>query len=79
MFDDHAIPCDYLIFILMHSCDVMQGSNSGLETKIHVKALHLLDIDGDSYHHIHNFAKKFCKPFNGHIEKYFIDIFSDFE
>ena len=36
---------------------------SGLETKLREKAPHLLDIDGDICHHIHNTVKKFGFPF----------------
>ena len=57
----------------MDSCNVMQGSKSGLEARIQEKAPHLLDIEGNSCHHNHNSAKKFCKPFKGHVEKYFTD------
>lgn len=32
---------------------------TGLETRIHQYCPNLLDIDGDSCHHIHNAAKKF--------------------
>lgn len=37
----------------------------------------LLGIDGDSCHHTHNAAKKFCAPFAYHCEGLFKDIFSD--
>ncbi|GBN19209.1 hypothetical protein AVEN_6412-1 [Araneus ventricosus] len=70
---------DNLMSILMDSCNVMRGSKSGLEARIREKTTHLLDIDGDSCHHIHNSAKKLCKPFKGHVEKYFTDVFNDFK
>lgn len=41
------------------------------------KCEHLADIDSDSCHHIHNWAKKFCEPFNGYVEKLFRDIYND--
>ncbi|KAF0042481.1 hypothetical protein F2P81_006013 [Scophthalmus maximus] len=34
----------------------------------------LLDIDGDSCHHIHNTAKKFSEPFDSYLEKLFSDL-----
>ncbi|GBM52250.1 hypothetical protein AVEN_97382-1 [Araneus ventricosus] len=79
VFQDHNIPWDNLMSILMDSCNVMRGSKPGLEARIREKTTHLLDIDGDSYHHIHNSAKKLCKPFKGHVEKYFTDVFNDFK
>ncbi|GBL83146.1 hypothetical protein AVEN_165357-1 [Araneus ventricosus] len=79
VFQDHNIPWDNLMSILMDSCNVLLGSKSDLEARIREKTTHLLDIDGDSCHHIHNFAKKLCKPFKGHVEKYFTDVFNDFK
>ncbi|GBN78213.1 hypothetical protein AVEN_45094-1, partial [Araneus ventricosus] len=79
VFEDHNIPWDNLMSILMDSCNVMRGSKSGLEARIREKTTHLLDIDGDSCHHIHNSAKKLCKPFKGHVEKYFTNVFNDFK
>ncbi|GBN25381.1 hypothetical protein AVEN_143893-1, partial [Araneus ventricosus] len=79
VFEDHNIPWDNLMSILMDSCNVMRGSKSGLEARIREKTTHLLDIDGDSCHHIHNSAKKLCKPFKGHVEKYLTDVFNDFK
>ena len=40
---------------------------------------HLLDIDGDICHHVHNIAKMFTKAFDGYLEKLFQDIFSRFQ
>ena len=46
--------------IMIDSCNVMKGSKAGLETKIRgAVAPHLLDIDGDAAHHVHNSAKQF--------------------
>lgn len=39
----------------------------------------LLDIDGDSIHHIHNAAKAFCKPFGNTVEGLLNDIYIDFK
>lgn len=66
------------MFILMDSCNVMRGSKSGLKTRIREQqASHLLDVDGDSYHHIHNAAKKFSAAFGRHLESLFIDLYND--
>ncbi|GBM10091.1 hypothetical protein AVEN_230361-1 [Araneus ventricosus] len=55
---------------------VMRGTKNDVETRItKEKAPHLLDIDGDSCHHIHNASKKFCLPFDCWLE--IRDIFND--
>lgn len=73
------IPYKNLMSIMMDSCAVMRGSKSGLETRIRQeKAPHLLDIDGDSCHHVHNATKKICKEFDYHVEGFFTDLNNDF-
>ena len=80
MMDKNQIPWKNLMSILMDSCNVMRGSKSGLETRIrNQKAPHLLDIDGDVCHHVHNPAKAFCKPFNWFLENLLSDLFNDFK
>ena len=65
--------------ILTNSCNVMQCSNNGFETKIQDNlASHLLDIDRDSCHHVHNIAKCFTKPFEKFLESLFSDIYTHF-
>ena len=62
----------------MDSCSVMRGSKSGLETRLRQeKASHLLDIDGDTCHHIHNATKVMCNPFDGHLERLYMDLAND--
>lgn len=74
LFKTLELPWGNLVSILMDSCAVMRGSKGGLETLIRTKvAPQLLDIDGDSIHHIHNAAKAFSKPFGntgGSTERY---------
>lgn len=80
LFQKHEIPWENLVSVLMDSCAVMRGSKNGLEQKIKSqRAPHLLDIDGDSCHHAHNAAKRFCEPFKGHIEGLVSDLHSDFK
>ena len=63
LFQKDEIPFKNLVSMLMDSCAVMRGSKNGVETKIRSNhAPHLLDIDGDSCHHIHNAAKRLFKP-----------------
>ena len=77
-FTENSIPWKNLLSILMDSCAVMRGSKNGLEIKIRRENQeHLLNIDGDICHHVHNACKKFCAPFKGELEKLFIDLFND--
>jgi hypothetical protein len=76
----HKIPWKNVMSVLMDSCNVMRGSKSGLETRVHTGlAPHLLDIDGDSCHHAHNAAKKFSAQFDHILEALFVDIHTDFK
>ena len=52
---------------------------NGFEPKVQENlASHLLDIDGDSCHHVHNIAKCFTKPFENFLESLFSNILTDF-
>ena len=80
IFTKYELPWGNLMSILMDSCNVMRGSKSGLETRIRQShAPHLLDIDGDSCHHIHNAAKKMCEPFQNWVERMLQDLHNDFK
>eukprot|EP00745_Piridium_sociabile_P030649 TRINITY_DN50875_c0_g1_i4.p1 TRINITY_DN50875_c0_g1~~TRINITY_DN50875_c0_g1_i4.p1 ORF type:complete len:932 (+),score=185.05 TRINITY_DN50875_c0_g1_i4:61-2856(+) len=79
LFDSLGLPWDNLVSVLMDSCNVMRGSKAGVEVKIRDKAPHLLDIDGDSCHHAHNAAKKFCAEFDGKVERLLTDVHTDFK
>ncbi|CAL8275198.1 unnamed protein product [Boreogadus saida] len=77
-FTDNDIPWSNLVSMMMDSCAVMRGSKTGLETSVrHNHCPELLDIDGDSCHHIHNASKRFSSPFNGHLEQLFSDLHVD--
>lgn len=73
-FRDNNIPWQNLVSLLMDSCAVMRGSKTGLETRIKRYCPNLLDIDGDSCHHVHNAAKKFSEAFGGNLERLFSDL-----
>ena len=46
--------------VLMDSCSVMRGSKNGFEIKLRESvAPALINMDGDSCHHIHNACKIF--------------------
>ncbi len=78
LFKKHKIPWNNLVSSMMDSCNVMRGNKSGVETRIRdEKNINLLDVDGDSCHHIHNAAKVFAKPFGKWLENLWNDIFED--
>ncbi len=77
-FEVKDIPWSNLISIMLDSCNVMRGSKSGLETRVREKWCQtLLDVDGDSCHHIHNAAKKFAEPFGRYLEQHLTDLHTD--
>ena len=79
LFSTKGIPWRNLVSVLMDSCAVMRGSKTGVEARLREKAPHLLDVDGDSCHHAHNAAKKFCSHFNNEVEHLFRDIHNDLQ
>lgn len=77
-FKDNNIPWFNLVSMLMDSCGVMRGSKMGLETRVRQNHCpNLLDVDGDSCHHIHNAAKVFAAPFSNYLELLFNDLHAD--
>ena len=61
LFMKHSIPRTNLVSILMDSCNVMRGRMSFVETRIRSgRAPQLLDVDGDTCHHMHNACKQFA-------------------
>ena len=78
--EDSQIPWTNLVSVLMDSCAVMRGKKSGVEKRLRdEKAPHLLDIDGDSCHHLHNSSKRLCAPFSYYLEGLFLDLHNDFK
>lgn len=57
----------------------MSGRVSTFESKFRQEAPHLLAIDGDVYHHVHNSVKKFCEHFDHIFEKPAEDLYTDFK
>ena len=76
-FMHNDIPFDNLVSIMLDSCGVMRGCKNGLEVKLRMKSPHILDIDGDSCHHMHNSSKIFCKEFEGWVEQLLSDLHED--
>ena len=66
--------------VLMDSCSVVRGSKSGFEIKLRESvAPALIDMDGDSCHHIHNACKKFTTIFDQYLEQLYQDIYNGFK
>ena len=80
LFKEKSMPWKNLLATLIGSCNVMRGSKNALEKQIKEKRpAKLLDIDGDSCHHIHDVAEKFKKHFDANLELLFINIYNVFK
>ena len=78
LFERLKLPWTNLLAILMNSCSVMRESKSGLEKHLRDSiAPHLLAIDGEICHHIHDIVKKFMTTLGNFLEKLFQDVFQD--
>ena len=71
------IPFSKLVSNLSDSTIYMRGKVSGFKTLLRKEVPHLLNIDGDIYHHAHNAVKKFTFPFGKYVEQLFSDIRAD--
>ena len=58
-FAEDGIPLENLMSSLSDSAAYMRGCTNGYETKLREDAPHLLEIDGDICHHIHNITRQF--------------------
>ncbi|GFR75011.1 hypothetical protein ElyMa_005767400 [Elysia marginata] len=56
---EDGIPLENLISSLSDSAAYMRGLQHGYETQLREEAPHLLEIDGDICHHIHNITRQF--------------------
>ena len=72
-----GIPLKNLTSDLSDSANYMWGKKSGVEARLREKAPHLLDIDGDTCHHMHNSTKKFSAVFEKHVERMMTDVHND--
>ena len=77
--DSNSIPWINLQSCLMDSCSVMRGHKTGFVTRLGSHDPHLLDINGDSCHHVHNSVEHFCQPFEFWVERLFCDLHTDFK
>ena len=80
LINEKELPWCNLMAVLMDTCSVMRGSKNGFEIKLRESvAPALIDMDGDSCHHIHNACKKFTKIFDKYLEQLYQDIYNDFK
>ncbi len=76
---EDKLPLTRIISNLSDSANYMRGKTSGFETKLRELAPHLLDIDGDICHHVHNVVKKFCGFFGNWVERLCDDLYTEFK
>ena len=73
------LPWENLLLMLMDSASLVWGEKNGLETRVRDLAPNLIDIDGDSCHHMHNFMKIFTNYFDKFLEGLFRNIYMVFK
>ena len=56
----------------------MRGHKSGLETRTRDFTPPLINIDGNTCHHVHNIVKTFTGSFENYIENMFCQIYTEF-
>ena len=79
VFRKNEISMKNLLAVLMDSSAVMRGCKTGLEKRLFDDPVpHLLDIDGDFFHHIYIIVKKIVNNFGNYLEKLFRDFYRDF-
>ena len=80
LFDKKGLSWEKLLAVLADSASTMRGKISGVETLIRQNvAPHLLDIDGESCHHMHNIVKKITSFFDYFLENLFRDVSNEFK
>ena len=78
LFTEGHLQFSHVMSVLLDACNVMRGCNSEVEVRSRIgPASHLLDINWDLLHHVHNSAKQFTKCFNHYTEKLIFDACED--
>ena len=77
LFPKYDLPWENLL--LMDSASSMREEKYVLELRIRELAPHLLDIDGDSCHHMHNIVKNFTLHFGSFLERLLRNLYTDFK
>ena len=66
--------------VLIDSCSIIRGSKNNFEIKLRESvAPALVDMDGDSRHHIHNACKELTKIFDKYLEQLYQGNYNDFK
>ena len=80
-FMEDQIPLTNLVSVLSDSAAYMRGSISGFQARLKEVAPHIMDIDGDVCHHIHNSVKKFSTNLDPSemLSKLLDDIYNDMD
>ena len=74
------IPFNMILAMLANSASTMRGKVSGLEVKMRENvAPQLLDIDGESCHHVQNIVKKLTPTFDNYLENLYRDVSTEFK
>ena len=58
-------------------CIIFSGKKNGFEAKLRKVCPNLLDIDGESAHHMSNIAKEHCGEFERDVENLLRDLYRD--
>ena len=79
LFKKNEIPFNMILAMLADSASTMRGKVSGLEVKMRKNvAPQLLDIDGESCHHVQNIVKKLTSTFDYYLENLYRDVSTEF-
>ena len=80
LLEKNEIPFNMILAMLADSASTMRGKVSGLEVKMRENvAPQLLDIDGESCHHVQNIVKKLTSTFDYNLENLYRDISTQFK
>ena len=75
LLEKNEIPFNMILAVLADSASTMRGKVSGLEVKMRENvAPQLLDIDGESCHHVQNIVKILTSTFDYYLENLYRDV-----
>ena len=80
LFEKNEILFNMILAMSADSANTMRGKVSGLEVKMRENiAPQLLDIDGESCHHVQNIVKKLTSTFDYYLENLYRDVSTEFK
>ena len=79
--ESDSIPFTNFVSVLTDSAAYMVGEHNGFQAKLREVAPHLVNIDADVCHHMHNIVKMFMDKLDTtqHLSKLLDDIYRDFD